>query len=599
MESPDGAGRVARTGRVHAVRENLVVLECDEAMMKNEVVRLRQGDAELRGEILRVRGRCADVQMFEDTRGIRVGDRASLTGELLSATLGPGMLGSLYDGLQQPLKAIADRYGFLLPRGVDLPALDASRGWHFTPHVEVGDIVRAGQSLGSVPEGRLVHHVMAPFSLASPARVIWIASGSVSQSSRVALLNRADGSEVEVGLSQRWPVRSALAESLLRRRLVERLSPHEPLLSGMRIVDTLFPIAQGGTACIPGPFGAGKTVLQNLIAMYADVDVVVMIACGERAGEVVETLARLPELRDPRSGGALLDRTVIVCNTSAMPVAARESSIYLGVTIGEYYRHMGLKVLVIADSTSRWAQAMRETSGRMEEIPGEEAFPAYLDSAIRSVYERAGVIRGDADRTGSLTLVGTVSPAGGNFDEPVTQATLGIVKAFLALSADRAYRRAFPAIDPLQSWSRYVEPLTGWYAARCGAGWEAAVQRLRRLLRDGDTIQQMIEVAGDDGVSLDEYVTWHRARLVDEVFLQQDAYDRVDVHAPLERQRDLLFLLAQVVERPCRCADREAVRKYFGCLTALFRELNYSEAGSADHVRLMARIAVDEEPSSQ
>lgn len=590
MALPERAEHGTRTGRVQAVRENLVVLECDGSMVKNEVVRLHQGDGELRGEILRIRGRRADVQMFEDTRGIRVGDTATLTGDLLSATLGPGLLGRLYDGLQQPLQAIADRHGFLLPRGVDLPALDSSRSWHFTPVVAVGDVVSAGQALGTVPESRVQHRVMAPFSLAAPARVTWIASGAVSQESHVARLRRADGSEIEVGLSQRWPVRAALAEALLRRGLTERLPPGEPLLTGMRIVDTFFPVAQGGAACIPGPFGAGKTVLQNLIATYADVDVVVIIACGERAGEVVETLTRLPELRDPRSGGSLLDRTVIICNTSAMPVAARESSIYLGVTIGEYYRQMGLRVLVIADSTSRWAQAMRETSGRMEEIPGEEAFPAYLDSAIRSVYERAGVFQ-SALRTGSLTLVGTVSPAGGNFDEPVTQATLGVVKLFLALSAERAYRRAFPAIDPLQSWSRYVEPLSGWYADRCGPDWEQAVRRLRRLLRDGDAIQQMIEVAGDDGVSLDEYVTWHRARLVDEAFLQQDAYDRVDVYAPLERQRDLLMLIARVVERPCRCADREAVREYFARLTSLFRELNYSEVGSADHARLTAQIA--------
>jgi V/A-type H+-transporting ATPase subunit A len=385
-------------------------------------------------------------------------------------------------------------------------------------------------------------------------------------------------------------VRGGLAESLQRRRLAQRLPPSEPMLTGIRIIDALFPLAQGGTACIPGPFGAGKTVLQNLIATYADVDVVVVVACGERAGEVVELLTRLPELRDPHTGDPLLDRTVIVCNTSAMPVAAREASIYLGITIGEYYRQMGLRVLAIADSTSRWAQAMRETSGRMEEIPGDEAFPAYLDSGIRSVYERAGVVRARSGRTGSMTLVGTVSPAGGNFDEPVTQSTLAVAKVFLALSSERAYRRAFPAIDPIQSWSRYVDALAPWYASRCGPEWNAGVARIRRLLRRGDEIQQMLEVAGEDGIGVDDYVTWHEARLIDEVLLQQDANDRVDVYAPLERQQSLLRLLIALLDAPRRYAERSAVRDAFAALAAQFRELNYSEPGSAEQARLTAGI---------
>jgi V/A-type H+-transporting ATPase subunit A len=555
-------------------------------MTKNEVVYVDRGGTALRGEVLRVQGTRADVQVFEDTRGIRVGDAVRLSGELLSATLGPGLLGRLYDGLQQPLSAIAARHGFLLPDGVDLPPLDLERQWLFTPRANAGTVVRAGHVLGTVREGRIEHCVMVPFDLEDEATVIWIGSGGLRATEPVARLRVRDGNEREVTMLQRWPVRRPIADRLLEQRLVERLPPSEPLVTGMRIVDTLFPIALGGTACIPGPFGAGKTVLQNLLATYADVDVVVVIACGERAGEVVETLTRLPELRDPRSGGSLLDRTVIICNTSAMPVAARESSIYVGVTIGEYYRQMGLDVLVIADSTSRWAQAMRETSGRMEEIPGDEAFPAYLDSAIRAVYERAGVIRSDAQRTGSLIMIGTVSPAGGNFEEPVTQATLGTVKVFLGLSAERAYRRAFPAIDPLQSWSRYVEPLAPWYREHCGPEWADTVSTVRRLLQAGDGVQQMLEVAGEEGVSIDEYWTYHLARLVDEVLLQQNAYDAVDVYTPIARQRELLKLLRAVIDRPRDSDERGQIRERFAAIASAFRELNYSAADSADYLRL-------------
>jgi V/A-type H+-transporting ATPase subunit A len=382
-------------------------------------------------------------------------------------------------------------------------------------------------------------------------------------------------------------VRRSLGDALCDRGVASRQTPTTPLLTGLRIIDTLFPIAQGGTACIPGPFGAGKTVLQNLLATYADVDVVVMIACGERAGEVVETLTKFPELRDPRTGGALLDRTVIICNTSAMPVAARESSIYFGLTIGEYYRQMGLRVLVIADSTSRWAQAMRETSGRMEEIPGDEAYPAYLDSAIRAVYERAGVIQSGPDRVGSLTMVGTVSPAGGNFDEPVTQSTLAAVRVFLALSAERAYRRAFPAIEPLQSWSRYAAPLATWFAVSSGGDWMSMVRRVQELLREGDSIQQMIEVAGEEGVSLEEYRIWQAARLLDEVVLQQDTSDRVDVHVPLQRMAVLLRLVLALLSRADDAQDRTGVREQHARWTATLRQLNYSEFESADYRRFI------------
>jgi len=378
-------------------------------------------------------------------------------------------------------------------------------------------------------------------------------------------------------MAQEWPVRRPLPTRLLRRGDSERLFPNQPLLTQQRLIDTFFPIARGGTACIPGPFGAGKTVLQTLISRFSAVDVVIVVACGERAGEVVETITEFPKLDDPKTGGSLMDRTIIICNTSSMPVAAREASIYTGLTLGEYYRQMGFDVLLLADSTSRWAQAMRETSGRMEEIPGEEAFPAYLDSAVRAVYERAGLIRCNDDALGSLTLIGTVSPAGGNFDEPVTQATLGTVKCFLGLSADRAYKRFYPAVDPLLSWSRYHQQLAPWFAKSLSPDWAAQVQTIQALLQRGDAIAQMMQVTGEEGVTLADFVTWQKALFVDAVYLQQDAYDPVDAATPLARQAELFGMVYEQVQRDDHFDDKAQVRDHYTRLTAAFRNLNYAE----------------------
>jgi V/A-type H+-transporting ATPase subunit A len=362
------------------------------------------------------------------------------------------------------------------------------------------------------------------------------------------------------------------------------------MITTQRIIDTFFPVVQGGAACIPGPFGAGKTVLLNLIARHADVDVVVLVACGERAGEVVETITEFPHLEDPKTGGSLMDRTVIVCNTSSMPVAAREASIHTGIAIGEYYRQMGLRTLIIADSTSRWAQAMRETSGRLEEIPGEEAFPAYLDSAIKGVYERAGVIRTNDGSTGALTLIGSVSPAGGNFEEPVTQSTLAAVKCFLGLSYDRAYKRFYPAIDPLLSWSRYLRQLEGWAAEHLGADWTDRVEAMMALLKRGDEIARMEQVTGEEGISVEDFVLSEAARFVDMVFLQQDAFDEIDASMPLDRQKALFERVHAIAHRDYGFADKEAVRRHFTRLTGLFKNLNYAAPGSPDAERLLAEI---------
>ena len=471
----DNTAKPTSTAQVVAVQDDIVTLqtlgEHGAPLVKNEVVFIcpdtperSEGRLEkLKAEVLRVRGDSADAQVFESTAGVGVGDPVVQTGEMLSVELGPGLLGQVFDGLQNPLAEIASDFGSFLPRGVDVSALDQSRKWRFVPAVKVGTNLRAGDTLGTVQEGRFTHKIMVPFARRGEVTVTWIQEGSFDIRTPVARIAPGNGQEETLTMMQRWPVRRALPANLLRRRYSERLYPTEPMITTQRMIDTFFPIARGGTGCIPGPFGAGKTVLQHLISRFSDVDIVLVVACGERAGEVVETITEFPQLTDPKSGGSLMDRTVIICNTSSMPVAAREASIYTGITLGEYYRQMGYDVLMIADSTSRWAQAMRETSGRLEEIPGEEAFPAYLDSSVKGVYERAGLLRTNDGSVGSLTMIGTVSPAGGNFEEPVTQSTLSTVKTFLGLSYDRAYKRFYPAIDPLISWSRYLGQLADWY----------------------------------------------------------------------------------------------------------------------------------------
>lgn len=576
--------------RVVGVRPNLVTVQLDEGpVSRNEVGHVLVGDSRLKAEVLRVRGRQADLQVFEDTRGVRVGDEVELSGEQLSVSLGPGLLTQVYDGLQNPLEALAQAHGVFLPRGHSEPPL-LPGPWDFQATAREGATVWPGDVIGHVAEGRLRHDIFVPFDETGPATLSWIESGRFDAQAHVAELLRSDGSRRALQLVQRWPVRRPLPQRLLKSHRAQRQFPQVPMMTGLRLIDTFFPVAKGGTACIPGPFGAGKTVLQNLIARYADVDVVIIVACGERAGEVVETLTEFPNLPDPRTGGSLMERTVIVCNTSAMPVAARESSIFTGVTLGEYYRHMGHDVLVIADSTSRWAQAMRETSGRMEEIPGEEAYPAYLDSSIRALYERAGCIRRSDGVTGSLTLIGTVSPAGGNLEEPVTQSTLASVKTFLCLTAERAYRRSYPAVDPLRSWSRYHAQLRHWQEERLGPQWPSAVARLGALMREANRVAQMVQVTGEEGITVDDFVLWQSAELVDNVFLQQDAFDPVDASTPLQRQQQMLDLLDSVLHPARRFSDQESARQWFIHLTTLWRNLNYAADGSAAYRELLAQI---------
>lgn len=589
--SPAATSDAPTRAWVLGVNGNIVRIRVDSGtLMKNEVAFVRVGQERLKSEVLRVYGDIADLQVFEETDGVRFGDPVELTGQMLSVTLGPGMLGVIYDGLQNPLTDLAELDGFFLKRGRDLYPLDRQQTWDFEPSRRVGDRVFAGDTLGYVSEKNIRHRIMAPFDLQRPAEIVSIESGAHTVEQVIARLRDERGRVREVTMTQDWPVRRPIPQAMQRSRLVERAFPSEPLITTTRIIDTFFPVARGGTACVPGPFGAGKTVLQGLIARYCAVDVVIVVACGERAGEVVETIHDFAEMPDPRTGGKLMDRTIIICNTSSMPVAAREASIYTGITLGEYYRQMGLDVLLLADSTSRWAQAMRETSGRLEEIPGEEAFPAYLDSAIKGVYERAGVLRLADGTTGSLTMIGSVSPAGGNFEEPVTQATLGTVKCFLGLSYARAYKRFYPAIDPLISWSRYREQLQGYFDQELAAHWTASVTEMHDLLRKGESIYQMMQVTGEEGITIDDYVTYQKSLFFDMVYLQQDAFDKVDVTVPIERQKASFLLCKRLIDRDYTFDSNNDVRDFFTRLTGLFKNLNYAVFDSAEYHKYLQQI---------
>jgi V/A-type H+-transporting ATPase subunit A len=514
------------------------------------------------------------MQVFEDTSGLAVGDRVEFSGQLLSVELAPGLLTQIYDGLQNPLPALAEQCGFFLRRGTYVQALSRESRWAFTPRVSGGAEVSAGETLGSVPEGIFEHRIMVPFGLVGSHTVEDVApAGEYPIEHVVAVLRDPKGGRREVTMLQRWPVKLPI------RAYRERLRPAEPLVTKVRVIDTFFPVARGGTYCIPGPFGAGKTVLQQITSRYAEVDIVVIAACGERAGEVVETLREFPELTDPRTGKSLMDRTVIICNTSSMPVAAREASVYTAVTIAGYYRQMGLNVLLLADSTSRWAQALRETSGRLEEIPGEEAFPAYLESVIAGFYERGGVVRLKDGRTGSITIGGTVSPAGGNFDEPVTQATLKVVGAFHGLSRARSDARRYPAIDPLESWSKYA-----------GVVPTEQVEAARQILRRGAGVGQMMKVVGEEGTSMEDFVLHLKAEYLDAVYLQQDAYDAVDAATSAPRQQHVFGVLAKFLATPMTFADKTAARRFFHGLTQTSRDWNRADMDAGEFAERQRKL---------
>ena len=561
-------------GKITGINGNLLRVAFSSPVSQNEVGYARVGNLGLKAEVIRIRGTTAELQVFEDTSDLKVGDAVEFAGELLSVELGPGLLGSIYDGLQNPLPQLAEQSGFFLQRGQYLQALDRARPWDFAPAVKPGASVQAADTLGVVPEGIFKHRIMVPFRLAGTLTVESVApAGSYGVDHVVAKLKDARGQVHEVKMVQRWPVKLAI------KAYAERLRPTEPLTTKVRIVDTFFPVARGGTYCIPGPFGAGKTVLQQITSRYADVDVVIIAACGERAGEVVETLREFPHLQDPRTGKSLMERTLIICNTSSMPVAAREASVYTAVTIAEYYRQMGLNVLLLADSTSRWAQALREVSGRLEEIPGEEAFPAYLESVIAAFYERGGVVKLRDGSMGSVTIGGSVSPAGGNFEEPVTQSTLKVVGAFHGLSRERSDARRFPAIQPLESWSKYG-----------GIVPEEQVAFARGMLRRGNEVNQMMKVVGEEGTSMVDFVTYLKGEYLDAVYLQQDAYHEVDAATSAERQQYVFTYIFKILQTATRFTEKEAARQFFQRLTQVTKDWNRVNQGTPEFQELEQRI---------
>jgi V/A-type H+-transporting ATPase subunit A len=558
--------------RVIAVNGPLVTAEVirDQEVTMNEVAYVMWNDIPLKSEVIRIRGRLVDIQVFESTTGLKVGDQVDFSRELLSATLGPGILGQIYDGLQNPLNMLENTQGFFLKRGQYVSALDQTKKWDFTPLVAKGDQVKAGHYLGYVPEGIFRHHIMVPLSYAGIGEIVEIAGqGPFTVGETIAVLRNGDSEHFSVTMEQKWPVKMPI------RAYNERLLPSRPLLTQCRLIDVFFPLAEGGTACIPGPFGAGKTVLQQIISRYAEADVVLIVACGERAGEVVETIREFPDLEDPKTGKSLMDRTVIICNTSSMPVAAREASIYTGITLGEYFRQIGMKVLLLADSTSRWAQALRESSARMEEIPGEEAFPAYLESRIAALYERAGLVRLYNNETGSLTIVGNVSPAGGNFEEPVTQNTLKVVGAFYGLSRSRSDQRRYPAIDPLISWSLYLRQLEESLSER-HPKWVELVEEAQSLLHRGSEVHQMMLVVGEEGISIDDLVVYLKAEAVDAVCLQQDAFDKVERATSKERQVSDFLLLMEMVHHHFSFESKEQAKKEMTNIQNIFFQMKYA-----------------------
>lgn len=556
-------------GHVVKAFGNLLQVAFTGNIRQGEVCSVSLGDkTELKAEVIEIVGDNAKIQVFEDTRGVQLNTSVTFSSHLLEAELGPGLLTSIFDGLQNPLEQVADATGLFLSRGVYLRPLDRERRWDFHPSVQVGDLVIRGDFLGFTMEGRFHHQIMLPFTFTQEYRVSWVIKpGAYPIDTVIAKVVDPKGQELSVTMVQKWPVKIPLLQG-------EKVKARSMMDIGMRIVDTQFPILKGGTFCSPGPFGAGKTVLQHHLSKYADVDIVVIVACGERAGEVVEVLRTFPHLTDARTNEPLMNRTVMICNTSSMPVAAREASIYMGSTIGEYYRQMGYDVLLLADSTSRWAQAMREMSGRLEEIPGEEAFPAYLASRISAFYERSGVIQLKKDKMGSMTIGGTVSPAGGNFEEPVTQATLSVVGAFLGLSRARSDARRYPAIDPLISWSKYVDDVSKQLDAKV-SGWGKMVKRAGKLLREGDEIGKRMEVVGEEGISLQDMIVYLKSELFEFCYLQQNAFDKEDSYCSLERQMELFSLVDQIFTIPFSFASHDEARQFFLSLQNELKNMNF------------------------
>ena len=562
---------MSTTGKVTGIVSNLVTVQVDGPVAENELCHINLAGTNLLAEVIKVSGDKASVQVFESTRGLRNGDPVTFLGRMLEVTLGPGLLSSTYDGLQNNL---ATMEGVFLKRGEYTSPLDHEALWDFTPIAATGDKVTAADWLGEVKEGWLPHKIMVPFSFKGEYTVKSVKeAGSYNIDTVIAVLTGPDGADVDVTMVQRWPAKVAV------KCYKEKPRPQKIMETGVRVIDTFNPIAEGGTGFIPGPFGCGKTVLQHAIAKQGEADVIVMAACGERANEVVEIFTEFPELIDPHTGRHLMERTTIICNTSNMPVAAREASVYTAMTICEYYRAMGLRCLLLADSTSRWAQALREMSNRMEELPGADAFPVDLSAIISNFYSRSGMVVLNNGKTGAVTFIGTVSPAGGNLKEPVTESTKKAARCFYALEQSRADQKRYPAVNPIDSYSKYLEypEIQSYLGGLFEPGWVDKVLKAKNYVRRGKEMADQINILGDDGVPMSYHEAFWKSELIDFAFLQQDAFDNIDALCPLDRQHYMLDLILDICGREFKFSDYEVCRKYFKQIINVLRQMNYSE----------------------
>ncbi|GAT61771.1 V-type ATP synthase subunit A [Paludibacter jiangxiensis] len=558
-------------GKVKGIISNLVIVTVDGPVAQNEICYIETGNTKLMAEVIKIIGDNAYVQVFESTRGLQVGAEAEFMGHMLEVTLGPGLLSRNYDGLQNDLDKML---GVFLKRGEYTFPLDEEKLWDFKPLAKAGDVVEAGSWLGEVDENFQPHKIMVPFTFQGQFTVKSIVTeGQYRIFDKIAVVTNSEGKEIELNMTQKWPVKKALT------CYNEKPRPFRLLETGVRTIDTANPIVEGGTGFIPGPFGTGKTVLQHAISKQADADIVIMAACGERANEVVEIFVEFPELEDPHTGRKLMERTIIIANTSNMPVAAREASVYTAMTIAEYYRSMGLKVLLMADSTSRWAQALREMSNRLEELPGQDAFPMDLPAIIANFYGRAGYVHLKNGATGSITFIGTVSPAGGNLKEPVTESTKKAARCFFALEQARADRKRYPAVNPIDSYSKYIEypEFEEYIAKRISPDWTKNVNEMKTLLQRGKEVQEQINILGDDGVPVDYHVTFWKSEVIDFVILQQDAFDKIDSVCPIDRQQFMLNLVMDICRTKFDFSNFTDVMDYFKRLINICKQMNYSE----------------------
>ena len=558
-------------GRVNGIISNIVIAKVDGPVGQNEICHVYCGDIRMMAEVIKVIGDEAYVQVYDSTRGLKIGDKVEFEGHMLEATLAPGLLSRNYDGLQNDLEKMD---GLFINRGSITDPIDFDAKWDFKPLAKAGDKVSAGDWLGEVKEQWVMHKIMVPFIMQGSYTVkSVVAAGEYKVTDTIAVVVDADNNEYNITMVQKWPVKQAI------RCFSEKPRPSRVMETGVRAIDTFNPLAEGGTGFIPGPFGAGKTVLQHAISKQAEADVIIIVACGERANEVVEIFAEFPELVDPRTGHKLMERTIIICNTSNMPVAAREASVYTGMTIGEYYRSMGLKVLVMADSTSRWAQALREMSNRLEELPGQDAFPMDLSAVISNFYSRAGLVKLNNGEVGSVTFLGTVSPAGGNLKEPVTESTKKAARCFYALSQGRADSKRYPAIAPLESYSKYLEypEVRSYLDEHIEKNWVDAVYAGKTVMQRGKEANDQINILGDDGVPVEYHERFWKSELLDSVILQQDAFDDIDANCPIERQKMMYNMVLDICGKSFDLENFEVCSSFFKQLIYTFRQMNYSE----------------------